>query len=594
MPLETIVHQTELCIIGGGLSGLCAAVAAARRGVKVVLMHERPVLGGNASSEIRMWVSGAHGVGNRETGILEEIMMDNQYRNPDKNYSIWDSILYEKVKQEQNITLLLNCSCMDAAMQDNRIVSVTGWQMTTQRFHKVQAKLFVDCSGDSILAPLTGAPFREGREARAEFGESIAPLTADKNTMGLSCLVQAEQTQSEQPFIAPEWAEKITPEKLVHREPDMDQVTENFWYLELGGQRDTIGETEEIAQELQSLAYGMWDYLKNDPAQRDKHRNWKLSWIGALPGKRESRRYVGAYTMTENDVLAGGNFEDEVAFGGWTMDDHHPAGFRTAQPPNIFHPAPSPYGIPFGTLYSAAVPNLMFAGRNISVTHAAMSSTRVMGTCALLGQAVGTAAAVAVKHSCLPAEVAKTHIRELQHALQDDDCFLPHRRREISPLCANAALEGDGARLETLRDGIDRPREDDEHAWTGGIGDEITYRFEKPVHLRRVRLVMDSDLDRETLPQNERTLKRNMFHNRLLTNELSFVPPTMVKSYRLTAQLADGSRQTVLEVSNNHHRLRRHALEVENCTALTLQILDTWGQNQVRLFAFEADGDMEG
>ena len=573
MPLETLVHQTELCIVGGGLSGLCAAVAAARRGVKVVLMHERPMLGGNASSE--------------------KIMMDNQYRNPDKNYSIWDSILLEKVRQEENITLLLNCSCMDTQMQNGLIESVTGWQMTTQRFHKVCARLFADCSGDSILAPLTGAPFREGREARAEFDESIAPVEADCNTMGLSCLVQAEETETEQPFIAPEWAEKITSEKLIHREPDMSQVAENFWYLELGGQRDTIGETEEIAQELQSLAYGMWDYLKNDPAQRDKHKNWRLSWIGALPGKRESRRYIGAYTMTENDVLAGGDFSDEVAFGGWTMDDHHPAGFRTSQPPNIFHPAPSPYGIPFGTLYSAAVPNLMFAGRNISVTHAAMSSTRVMGTCALLGQAVGTAAAVAQKHGCLPEDVAKEHMDELQHMLQDDDCFLPHLRRAISPLCQSAALEGDGEHLEALRDGIDRQREDDEHAWKGGRGDEITYRFQKPAHIRSVRLVMDSDLDRESLPQNERALKRNLFHNRLLSNELSFVPPTLIKSYRLTAERADGSRETVLEVNGNHHRLRRHELDAENCIALTLTILDTWGRDEVRLFAFEADGTTE-
>ena len=588
MPLETRVHEVDFCIVGGGLSGLCAAVSAARHGVKVALMHERPVLGGNASSEIRMWVSGAHGVGNRETGLLEEIMMDNQYRNPDKNYSIWDSILYEKVKAEKNITLLLNCSCMDAEVAEGRILSITGWQMTTQRFHKVKATLFADCSGDSILAPLTGAPFREGREARKEFGESIAPLEADKCTMGLSCLVQAEETRCEQPFIAPEWAEKITEEKLIHRTPDMSAVTENFWYLELGGQRDTIGETEEIAGELQSLAYGMWDYLKNDPGQRDKHRNWKLSWIGALPGKRESRRYIGAYTMTENDVLAGGKFDDEVAYGGWTMDDHHPAGFRTPEPPNIFHPAPSPFGIPFGSLYSAAIPNLMFAGRNISVTHAAMSATRVMGTCALLGQAVGTAAAVAVEKNCLPRDVAERHLEQLQAMLQQDDCFLPHRARAISPICQQAELTGDGCGLEALRDGIDRQREDDEHAWHGKVGDEMTYRFAAPVNPTKIRLVMDSDLDRESLPENERILKRNLFHNRLLSNELTYVPPTMIKGYRVTAHLADGSSRVVVEENANHHRLRIHEIDAPDCVGLTLKILSTWGREEVRLFAFEA------
>lgn len=588
MALKTIQHKVDFCVVGGGLSGLCAAVSAARHGAKVLLMHERPVLGGNASSEIRMWVSGAHGIGNREGGLLEEIMMDNQYRNPDKIYSIWDNILYEKVRQEKNITLLLNCSCMDAEMKDGQIASVTGWQMTTQQFHRVEAKLFADCSGDSILAPLIDAPFREGREARAEFTETIGPATADDKTMGLSCLIQAVETESEHPYIAPDWAEKITDEKLIHRQPDMSNVLENFWYLELGGQRDTIGETERISDELQALAYGMWDYLKNDPAQREKHKNWKLDWIGALPGKRESRRYIGAYTMTENDVLAGGPFEDEVAYGGWTMDDHHPAGFRTTEPPNIFHPAPSPFGIPYGSLYSDAIPNLLFAGRNISVTHAAMSATRVMGTCALLGQAVGTAAALAVLHDCLPKDIAQQHLKELQAMLQQDDCFLPHHPRAISSLCKKAVLEGDGEGLEALRDGIDRQRSDNEHAWKGKIGDEIHYRFDVPCEVARIRMVMDSDLDRESLTKDECALKRNMFHHRHLSNELAFVPPTMVKGYCVTASFADGSSRTVLKVGDNHHRLRIHELNLQDCTGITLKILSTWGKDQIRLFAFEA------
>lgn len=298
MALKTIVHQVDFCVIGGGLSGMCAAISAARHGAKVALMHERPVLGGNCSSEIRMWVSGAHGDNNRETGLMEEILLENHYRNPDKNYSVWDSILYEKVRFEKNITLLLNCSCMDAKMQDGRIVSVTGWQMTTQQFHQVEAALFADCSGDSILAPLTGASFREGREAKAEYHETIPPDEADSCTMGLSCLLQAIETDEPHSYIAPAWAEKIDESKLVHRTPNLSSPMENFWYLELGGTRDTIGETEEIRDELVALAYGMWDYLKNDPTQRDNHQNWKLDWVGMLPGKRESRRYVGAYTMT--------------------------------------------------------------------------------------------------------------------------------------------------------------------------------------------------------------------------------------------------------------------------------------------------------
>ena len=128
------VHETDLCVVGGGLSGLCAAVAAAREGIKVVLMQDRPVLGGNASSEIRVWVRGAKGLHNRETGIISEIEEDNIHRNPELNYSVWDTVLWEKARSEKNIELILNCSCCDAetVMKDgkSRIVSVTGWQTT--------------------------------------------------------------------------------------------------------------------------------------------------------------------------------------------------------------------------------------------------------------------------------------------------------------------------------------------------------------------------------------------------------------------------------------------------------------------------------
>ena len=163
-PLKEICHDTDLCVVGGGMAGMIAAISAARHGAKVLLMQDRPVLGGNASSEIRMWIRGCRGKNNQETGILEEIFLDNMYRNPERNYSIWDSILYEKVKNEPNITLLLNTACMDLTMKENRIQSVRGFQLTTYTFHTVTARYFADCSGDSILAPLSGAIYRVGRE----------------------------------------------------------------------------------------------------------------------------------------------------------------------------------------------------------------------------------------------------------------------------------------------------------------------------------------------------------------------------------------------------------------------------------------------
>ncbi|MCL2479501.1 MAG: FAD-dependent oxidoreductase, partial [Treponema sp.] len=458
---RTITHKVDFCVVGGGLSGLCAAVEAARRGVKVALMQDRPMLGGNASSEMRMWVLGAHGKNNQETGIIEELFLNNYYRNPYKNFSIWDSIMWEIAKQEKNITLILNCSCMDAEMQDNSIVSVTGWQTTTQMYHTVYARLFADCSGDSVLAPLSGAEYRAGHETRAEFNEDIAPVYADKKTMGMSILIQARETSGPKTYIPPVWAEKYTKEMLPHRIPDLNNDGENFWYLELGGVRDSIADTEELRDELLGLAYGMWDFVKNDPENREKYANFDLDWIGFIPGKRESRRYVGDHILSQEEVRAGGKFSDLIAYGGWTMDDHHPEAFRTTEEPTIYHPAPSPFGIPYRSIYSRNVENLFCAGRNISVSHVALSSTRVMCTCGILGQAAGAAAAVAIRHGETPRGVYRSYIGELQQTLMEDDCWLPGFKRQISKLAGGAKLTSNAnpvaGNAEVLRNGQDRP-----------------------------------------------------------------------------------------------------------------------------------------
>ena len=172
--MRYLEHKTQLCVIGGGMAGLCCAISAARHGISVVLIHDRPVLGGNASSEIRMWVRGSHGVDNRETGIVEELILENFYQNPSHKYPIWDSVLYEKAMAEDNLTVLLNTSCLDCIMDGDRIVSVKAWQSNAETFHTVLADYFADCSGDSILSTLSGAEFMYGREAKRDFNETIA------------------------------------------------------------------------------------------------------------------------------------------------------------------------------------------------------------------------------------------------------------------------------------------------------------------------------------------------------------------------------------------------------------------------------------
>jgi hypothetical protein len=336
--LSTERHAFDVCVVGGGMAGLCAALAAARNGARTCLIHDRPVLGGNASSEVRMWICGAHGKENKETGILEEILLENLYRNPSLNYSVWDGVLYGKAFFQPNLTTMLNCSVIDADTDGGAIKAVRAWQLTSQTWHEVRADLFIDCSGDSILAPLSGAATRWGREASEEFDEDIQPAVADRKTMGNTLLLQLRKTDEPQPYVPPTWAYKFTsPKDFPHR---MNGVkADNFWWLELGGLQDTIADAEAIRDDLMRVVYGVWDYIKNHAPEKAQSEKWAIEFIGSLPGKRENRRYVGAYTLTQNDVRAGGPFDDVVAYGGWSMDDHHPAGLlfpgrrRSSTPP---------------------------------------------------------------------------------------------------------------------------------------------------------------------------------------------------------------------------------------------------------------------
>ena len=604
--------KADLCVVGGGLAGMCAAIAAARRGAAVVLMHDRPVLGGNASSEIRMWICGSEGRNIHETGILEELLLDNAFYNPDRNYSLWDSILYGAVRTEPRITLLLNCSCCSAEMDGNRIVSVTGWQTTTQRWRKVEARYFADCSGDSILAPLSGADFRVGREARAEFGETLAPETGDSRTMGMSCLIQARETTSPQPFTPPPWAKRFPGGAGL--KPNMLDFNPkgNFWWLELGGMGDSIADTEEVRDELLATALGLWDYYKNSPTPETRNpsakpetripnpappspaANWTLEWLGFLPGKRESRRCIGDLILTQRDIVERREFDDAVAYGGWPLDDHDPHGFAGTTPSNVSIRLDAPYQIPYRCLYSRNVENLFFAGRNISVSHVALSSSRVMCTCGILGQAVGTAAAIAASHGSSPRGVYEKHIGELRQALLDDDCFIPGAVREVPAAVRAAALscsDPAASGVENLRCGYDRPV-------GGGKGDgstiplgaSVEYAFASPQPLSAIRIVFDSDLNRFD------SHKRNAFSNYALVRERLEMPAPLVRDFRVEVRdAATGEWRVVADIRDNRRRLVKIAAQILGCGAVAPRIsairlipLRLWGAGaSAHIFAFD-------
>ncbi len=574
--MKHLAHSVDFCVVGGGMAGLCAAVAAARHGAKVALIQDRSVLGGNASSEVRMWIRGAHGKNNLETGLLEEIQLENLQRNPLYNYSIWDSVLYEKARFQENLLCLLNCSCTELKMDGARIHSVKAWQSTCETWHTVEAKYFADCSGDSILAPLCGAEFRIGREARHEFNESIAPETADCKTMGMSCLIQIRETDTPQVFTPPKWANVYATDSELPNRPHDLRPKNNFWWMELGGENDSIHDTEQLKDELLKTAFGIWDHVKN----RGDHgaANWALEWVGFLPGKRESRRYLGDHILTQNDVAAEGRFDDIVGYGGWSMDDHHPAGMRHPGQPTIFHPAPTPFGIPYRSLYSRNIENLFFAGRNISATHAALSSTRVMGTCGILGQAVGTAAAIAVRDGLSPRGVSQKRIGELKQMLMDDDCYLPWNKREIPALTQEARLSASAGLPEALRNGIDRPVKDEDNGWSAPVGASVEYRFDGVRSLREARIVFDSDLNRPRVAGMECQYRLKVDPNA--------VPASLVKDFRIEVQDSADNWRELVQVKGNYQRLVRIPLNVE-AKAVRLVPLTTWGAKQAHLFAFD-------
>ncbi len=319
----------------------------------------------------------------------------------------------------------------------------------------------------------------------------------------------------------------------------------------------------------------MWDHIKN----RGDHGadNWVLDWVGFLPGKRESRRYVGDHILTQNDVRAEGRFDDLVAYGGWTMDDHHPGGVAWPGEPTIFHPAPSPFGIPYRCLYSRNVDNLFCAGRNISVTHAAMSATRVMATCALLGQAVGTAAAIAVREGTTPRGVYESHVAELKQTLMDDDCYLPWNVRAVPELTRAATLTASEGDPEPLRNGLDRPIGRRRQRLDGDVGAWVEYRFDAPQRVRTLRFVFDSDLNR---PEKATSASYR------LHIELAGVPQTLVRAFRVEALGDDGMWHTIAREENNYQRLVR--LDVDVTTqAVRFVPESTWGAERVHVFAWD-------
>ena len=434
---KKVTIEGDLVIAGGGLTGVCCAIAAAREGLKAILIQDRPVLGGNASSEVRLWALGATShMGNnnrwsREGGIIDEILVENTFRNKEGNPVLFDMVLIDKVLAEKNITLLLNTVIYRAEKKDARNISgVVALNPQNGTEYHVTGKYFADCTGDGTLGYLTGASFRMGAEDRAEYGEDFAP---DRKTygelLGHSILFYMKDTGRPVTFTAPDFAlkdvEKVIPKLQNPNYFNVGQQGCKYWWLEYGGRLDTVTDTEEIKFELWKVVYGVWDYIKNS-GKFPQAGNLTLEWAGLFPGKRESRRFTGLYTITQQDIIGQRRHYDAVAYGGWAIDLHPSDGvYAPGNACNQWH-SKGVYQIPYRCYVTPDIDNLFIGGRIISSSHVANGSTRVMCTAALGGEVIGRAAAICEGRGLLPADIAAPeNIPSLQERLVRNGNFIP-------------------------------------------------------------------------------------------------------------------------------------------------------------------------
>ena len=580
--------KTEVLVVGGGLAGVCAAVAAARQGAKVVLVQERSCLGGNSSSEVKMHVVGADASGDRpgwrESGLIEEFRLDDAVDNPQRCWELWNLLLYDKVISEPNITLLLESTFYAASMEGGRVAEALVRCDRSEHLYRIQADVFCDCTGDSRLGLEAGAEMRCGRESRREFNESLAPPNADHDTLGSSILFTSRDCHRPMPFKPPLWARKITPEQLIHR--PITSWEYGYWWIEWGGNMNTIRDNERIRFELLSIVMGVWDYIKNS-GKFPQAETFALDWLGMIPGRRGSRRLVGDHILTQHDLITG-DCEDAVAIGGWPMDDHPPAGFDLAElPPNTTFLTKEVYNIPWRALYSRNVPNLMMAGRNISASHVAFTSTRVMGTCSTVGQAVGTAAAMCCEYSLTPRDLYQRpdRLRELQQRLlRDDQTIRGVRNLDPKDLArqahVTASAECRPARAALVTNGYTRdiPPGQINH-WAAPLGEQgawIDLTWEQPQKIGQIQITFDSGFQRVLTLSSQESVNQGIVPG---------AQPETVRDYSISYREPGSNRLfQITTVTSNHQRLRRHNFQPLVAQAIRIQVTATHGDEFARIF----------
>lgn len=587
----------EVIVVGGGMSGLCAAMASARQGVHTALVHARPVLGGNASSEIRIHISGADQSLKQpdyaEGGLLYELMLENKYCNDNYSYSLWDMVLFDKAKAEKNLDIYFNTVMYDCETEDDRIVAISCVQETTEMRYRLTAPVFVDGTGNGTLGYYAGAEFRAGSEPKSEFNEVHAPEEPNNYRMGNTILLRARDMGHPVKFNPPSFAKKLTEKQLAKRihcakmrdtidcseSPDPEEYKRTsmtssacndygYWWLELCGEGDDIiTEFETIRDDLMAYAYGLWDHIKNGDEGIHDHEaeNFALEWVGALPGVRESRRLIGDYILSETDILDHKIFDDAVCYGGWCVDLHAPHGLLDFDKlPSDCNFYEGVYTIPYRSYYSKNIKNLFMAGRDISTSRLGLASTRIIGCCAIGGEAVGIAAAMCRKYDCDPRELTP-HMKELQQKILKEDGFLPgFKNEDPDDLALGAKVSATyaevGGEAEKVTNGVSRKLGDEQNGWVTKPGETLTLELDKAHEIKQIRMTFESNF---AYP-----IRVTMAPNRQRQQRIG-VPMELVKDVKVEF-VKDGEVVKTAEVKDNHQRLC--LLNVDGVCADTVRI----------------------
>lgn len=447
----------DVIVVGGGAAGCPAALAAARNGARTALIQDRPVLGGNASVELGVPIRGAAMRQSyaRESGIREELSRDKALHNDPR----MTQAFARAAEAETNLTVCLNQHVNEAIMDGNRIVGVKAVDTLTGAVSIFHAGMFIDTSGDGWLGYYAGADYRVGREAQDEYNESEAPETADNITMS-GCLMGdlklgygVKMEDGPVPYQRPEWAYDLPPN------PEFGRVIRGGrlggqWWLEHPNDMDDIWNAEQARDELFKVVYGYWDFIKNKWEKKETATDARMAYVPITEAKRETRRLMGDYVLNQNDVMSARKFPDTIGHAGWSMDIHNPKGILSGKEgPYDFDLLVPVSNIPFRTLYSRNIDNLLFAGRCMSVSHVALGTVRVEGTCSVTGQAAGTAAALCVRKGIEPRAIYENHIHELQQTLLKQDQYVPGvANKDPDDLARQAAVSASSHATRDLMD----------------------------------------------------------------------------------------------------------------------------------------------